>query len=79
MIEIMKSESVISAEALYSLCIRHRWFTCGTNRQYAELFNMLRDGASLDELALVIWICSDGFDREEIREELHRVAEGGAA
>lgn len=72
MIEILESRSPISAEELRLLCIEKDWFTHGTNQQYQKLFDMNRDGASLEELALVIWICSSNDSREAILHELNR-------
>lgn len=48
----------MSVDTLYSLCNRHHWFTCGDCRQYDKLFTLARNGASLKDLALVIWLCS---------------------
>lgn len=44
---------------LWSLCVKHNWFTCGTTRQYNKLFEMLEMESSLAEIVTVIWICSD--------------------
>lgn len=72
MIEILASRSPISAEELRLLCIEKSWFTAGSNQQYQKLFDMNRDGASLEELALVIWICSSNDSRNAILNELNR-------
>lgn len=58
-------------EKLRELCIKNNWFTCGSNIQYSKLFEINAGGCSVDELALVIWICSDDkFNREQIKLEL---------
>lgn len=44
---------------LRQLCINNNWFTCGSIKQYEKLFDRNSEGASLDELATIIWICSD--------------------
>lgn len=63
-------------EELRELCIKNNWFTCGSNRQYDKLFEMNEKGKSVDELALVIWLCSDGkFDRSTIKRELEKLSE----
>ena len=72
MIEILESRSPIFAEELRLLCIEKDWFTAGSNQQYEKLFNMNRDGASLEELALVIWICSSNDSRDAILHELEK-------
>lgn len=55
----MKQYSVTTPEKLRSLCIRKDWFTCGTNRQYEKLFEANEMGAPIEEIATIIWLCSD--------------------
>jgi len=72
MIEILGSRNAISTEDLWILCNQENWFTNGDNSQYEKLFDLNRDGASLEELALVIWICSSNDSRETILHELEK-------
>lgn len=59
-----------------NLCITFDWFSCGTNEQYQRMFELAADGASVCDVALVIWICSDSkFRREDIIFELNKLAE----
>lgn len=59
-----------------TLCITYNWFLCGTNEQYQKMFELAADGASVDEVAAVIWVCSDNdVYREEIIRELYVLAE----
>ena len=51
--------SVIPTELLRELCIEKNWFTCGTNEQYAKLFYANSHGSSIEEIATIIWLCSD--------------------
>lgn len=37
----------IDNDKLRSLCIKHDWFTCGTNSQYSKLFEMNEQGAGM--------------------------------
>lgn len=53
-----------------SLCIKNDWFTHGTNTQYERLFDRVRDGADIDEIATIIWVCSENVTKEEIVKEL---------
>lgn len=55
----MKKYSVTNPEELRSLCIRNKWFTCGSNRQYEKLFYANEGGALISEIATIIWLCSD--------------------
>lgn len=61
---------IIPNDDLRMLCIRKDWFTCGTNRQYERLFQSNRFGASVHDLALIIWICSDNVLLVEVEEAL---------
>lgn len=60
----------ISNEDLRALCIKKGWFTNGDNVQYERLFKRNSEGASIDELATIIWICSSNAYLESIRDEL---------
>ena len=70
--ELLESRSPIFTEDLRILCIQEDWFTNGDNSQYEKLFQLNREGASLEELALVIWICSDDWTCEEILSVLRK-------
>lgn len=60
---------------LRELCIKNDWFTCGTSTQYSKLFDMAEAGATIHDLALIIWICSDEVPIETIKERLWEIAE----
>ena len=51
--------SVIPTTDLRALCIKHDWFTCGTNEQYDKLFYANSHGCPMEEIATIIWLCSD--------------------
>lgn len=69
----MKKYAVTTPDELRSLCIRKDWFTCGTMRQYDKLFYANKNGCTLEELATIIWVCSDDVSPREILEELTAV------
>lgn len=56
----------VTFNALYALCNKLNWFTGGTAEQYEKMFDLAREGASLEELALVIWLCTPDRTREGI-------------
>lgn len=71
LIEIMKKYSVTTNEELRSLCIKNNWFTYGTNRQYDKLFYANENGCPIEEIATIIWLCSDDeCRRTDILDEL---------
>lgn len=70
MIEVKGARCPLTFEEVQGLCIKYRWFTNGDNEQFEKLYDMIREGASLDEVALVIWICSTEATREFIRTML---------
>lgn len=64
---------------IYALCNRHNWFNAGTCEQYERLRKMVRAGATMREIALVIWICTtedSGETIESISEKLKEATEG---
>lgn len=80
----MKQYSVTTTDNLRSLCIRKNWFTCGTIDQYEKLFYANEHGCPIEEIATIIWLCSDSevhcrrdilFDLKEALEE-HLMAIG---
>lgn len=63
---------LITNEKLRQLCIENDWFTYGTNYQYEKLFYANEMGCPIDEIASMIWLCSDGekLTRGDIVTEL---------
>lgn len=55
-----------------TLCVRENWFTCGDIRQYSRFFQRNDEGASSEELATIIWICSDDIPYDKIHTTLCR-------
>ena len=62
----------LSTDKLYLLCNKYQWFTAGDRCQYAKLFEKNKSGASLETLALIIWLCSSNTDENEILEILKK-------
>ncbi len=56
----------ISNEKLYYLCNKYQWFTAGDKRQYELLFESNKQGAQLETLATIIWICSVDYTEQTI-------------
>lgn len=50
--------TVTTRENLIQLCIKNNWFTCGRCEQYEKLFYANEHGASIEEIATIIWLCS---------------------
>ena len=59
-----------SVTEIRSLCIKKDWFTNGTTTQYERMFDRVRDGADIDEIATIIWVCSENVTKDEIIKEL---------
>jgi hypothetical protein len=55
----MKKYGVTTPEKLRMLCIENDWFTCGSNRQYEKMFQANELLAPIEEIATIIWLCSD--------------------
>lgn len=60
----------ISNEKLRELCIKNGWFGRGTNFQYDKLFYANKMGCSIDELATIIWLCTDCEELGTCRREI---------
>ena len=50
---------IIPNEDLRMLCIKNNWFTCGSCEQYEKLFMANRFGMPLEQIAVIIWTCSN--------------------
>lgn len=48
----------LNNDDLIHLCIEMNWFERGSAKQYNRLFELNKKGASVHELAIVIWLCS---------------------
>lgn len=68
---------LITNEKLRQLCIENDWFTYGTNYQYEKLFYANEKGFSIEEIATIIWLCSDEekYTRENIITMLQEATE----
>ncbi len=73
----LKPEYRIENEALQDLCKREGWFESGDRIQYDRLFKRNSECATLEELAVIIWICSTnrGVSKAEIHEKLKAACE----
>lgn len=73
----MKKYSVTTTWELRELCINNNWFTCGTNRQYEKLFYANENGCPIEEIATIIWLCSDEdcrrMDVLDILTDIHKL------
>lgn len=49
----------LTPETLRELCIKNHWFTHGSNYQYDKLFELSKNCGTIDELAAIIWACSE--------------------
>ena len=69
----MKDYTVTTPEHLRSLCIRKNWFTSGSNEQYDKLFYANEHGCTIEEIATIIWLCSEceDYGRRDILWELN--------
>lgn len=67
----MKKYTVTTTENLRSLCIKNNWFTEGSNKQYEKLFYANENGCPIEQIATIIWVCSDDdWCRRDILDEL---------
>lgn len=62
-------------DSLYALCLRENYFTKGSISQLNKLKLMWEDDInfSLEDCAVVIWVCSDGCSLSDIESVLNRL------
>lgn len=74
---MMEKYSVTNTDELRNLCIKNNWFTQGSIRQYEKLFYANKNGAPIEEIATIIWLCSDEEEwcRRHILDELNKAKE----
>ena len=63
-------EAGFTAEEMRGICIKRNWFTAGSTDQYSRLFDRVREGAEIKELAVIIWLCTPDVSQEEIERAL---------
>lgn len=68
-----RTSETFNSYDLRNLCIKNDLFTCGTNEQYSKMFKAADEGASADDLATMIWMCSEGYSRTEIKEMIEQL------
>ena len=50
------------------VCIKYDLFSNGDNTQYERFFEMMDDGYSFEDLMLVVWICSNRENIQEVKD-----------
>ena len=51
----MIKQDKVSVDDVYHLCNEKRWYTRGSNEEYERMFQMIRDGKPLNEVATDIY------------------------
>lgn len=59
--DILRPNIKISTNQLYILCNKYQWFTNGNTTQYEKMYQKAKDGATLELLATIIWLCSSNW------------------
>jgi hypothetical protein len=67
----------IETNELYRFCNKHGLFTYGTARQYDKMFEITSNDITQDELANILYICSD-CRLNEIYDMITPLFNGGA-
>ena len=60
----------MSVDGVYRMCNAKQFFTAGSNEQYDRMFDMVRNNADWHKIALMIWLCSDGYNLDEVENEI---------
>jgi hypothetical protein len=64
---------VISEKKLVTLLETNNWFQTGTSEQFLKLLEANANGATISDLAAIIWICSDNVSRDLITTKLQEL------
>lgn len=58
--------------AIYNLCTRKQYFTCGSTNQYEKMFQLVEEGIHLEIIARIIWVCSnDRYSYKDIYKDCY--------
>lgn len=74
----MSTKYVVTTRlSLREACIKNKWFTCGDCEQYDKMFkaNVKSNGFTLEQIASIIWVCSDCVDYSSIKSKLEELQE----
>ena len=63
-------ENRLTATDVYRLCMDNGWFSCGDNEQYTRVMHAADNGMDKHDIAVAIWICSDGVSLEDIEGKI---------
>lgn len=66
--------TIADSYTLLKLCETNSWFTEGSQKQYDKLFYANEHGCPIEEIATIIWLCSDETKhcRRDILTELKK-------
>lgn len=70
----------IGISELSNFCKENKYFSSGTANQYDRFIDLVFSdrGITIDEMALIIWICStSGYSIEEIKEKVEEFLNTG--
>ena len=62
-----------ASERIRELCINKKWFTCGSTRQYEKMFDLVKEGGSIHDISMCIWLCSDDVSYVKIELEVRKI------
>lgn len=67
--------AITDSISLRQACIDNGWFNDGSNTQYEKLFYANKRGYPIEQIALIIWLCTDreGLTQEKILHELMKL------
>ena len=72
--ELSYEDNKLPAQELQRYCIDNKLFTKGDNEQYKRIFDKLRQGFPLHDIATIVWACSEtSKTADEIELDLRRL------
>ena len=58
---------------IWSLCVSKNYFTDGDNTQYTKMYDLIRAGCSARDVAVIIWVCSEGAELSVVEREVSAI------
>lgn len=57
-VKMVQLKGFDARDKVYALCVKRRYFTCGSPRQYDRFLDCVKKGVWLETLARMLWLCS---------------------
>jgi hypothetical protein len=60
----------MNCENVRVMCIKNNWFTCGSNKEFEKMFQLVKKKAAVEQVAKQIYFNSDNVYYRDILNKL---------